>query len=149
SPDKVGRVGELELREELQRLATELAYLKPGALDFHDEKAVVDQVMDELLGLGPLGALLRAVDISEILINGPHQVFVERQGQLQTVDATFRDEAHLLQVIRRLLEKSGRQLSKKSPMVDARLPDGSRLNAVLCPPALNGPLVSIRRFGVR
>jgi pilus assembly protein CpaF len=92
---------------------------------------------------------LRQVDISEILINGPHQVFVERQGQLHSAEVTFRDEAHLIQVIQRLIAKSGRQLSKKSPMVDARLPDGSRLNAVLNPPALNGPLVSIRRFGVR
>ena len=92
---------------------------------------------------------MRQIDISEIMINGPHQVFVERQGQLHRTDLTFRDEAHLIQVVHRLIARTGRQLNRKSPMVDARLADGSRLNAVLRPPSLNGPLVSIRRFGIR
>ncbi len=83
------------------------------------------------------------------MINGPHQVFIERHGQLHGTELTFRDEEHLIQVIHRLIARTGRQLNRKSPMVDARLPDGSRLNAVLRPPSLNGPLVSIRRFGVR
>jgi pilus assembly protein CpaF len=148
-PQEIDRLSELELRNDLHRLATEVIGLKPDAEDIYDEKTVVDLVLDDLLGYGPLGGLLRQVDISEILINGPHQVFIERQGRLQSADVTFRDEGHLLQVVHRLLAKSGRQLDKNSPMVDARMPDGSRLNAVLSPPALNGPLVSIRRFGVR
>jgi pilus assembly protein CpaF len=149
SQDQIERLDERELRGELQRLVTELSHVEHGGLNFQDEKSLIDQVLDDLLGYGPVGALLRDNDISEILINGPHQVFVERQGQLHFANVTFRDEAQLLQVINRLLTKSGRQVNKKSPMVDARLPDGSRLNAVLNPPALNGPLVSIRRFGVR
>jgi pilus assembly protein CpaF len=149
SPDQIDRLSEPELRAELQRLLNELTPSDLEAPDFQDAKSLIDQVLDELLGFGPLGGLMRQVDISEILINGPHQIFVERRGQLHTADVTFRDEAHLLQVIHRLLAKSGRQLNKRAPMVDARLPDGSRLNAVLNPPAINGPLVSIRRFGVR
>jgi len=147
--ERADRLSEPELRGELTRLATELFSEKPGLLDAQEEKALVDEVLDELLGFGPLGGLMRQIDISEIMINGPHQVFIERHGQLHTTPLTFNDEEHLIQVIHRLISRTGRQISKKSPMVDARLPDGSRLNAVLRPPSLNGPLVSIRRFGVR
>jgi pilus assembly protein CpaF len=105
--------------------------------------------LDDVRGYGPIGALLRDNEISEILINGPRQVFIERRGQLHATDVAFRDEEHLLRVIRQLIARSGRRLDKSSPLLDARLQDGSRLNAVLNPPALNGPLVSIRRFGVR
>jgi pilus assembly protein CpaF len=148
-PDWLERLSEPELRPELARLAKELAYQDPRALDYQEQEALIDQVLDEVLGYGPLGSLIRQADISEILINGPHQVYVERRGQLQASEATFRDEEHLLQVIRKLIARTGRRLDRKSPMVDARLQDGSRLNAVLKPPALNGPLVSIRRFGLR
>ncbi len=147
--EQADRLSELELRVELQRLAAELFHRESGLLDPQEEKALVDEVVDELLGFGPLGGLMRQVDISEIMINGPHQVFIERQGQLHRTDLTFHDEAHLIQVVHRLIARTGRQLNRRSPMVDARLPDGSRLNAVLRPPSLNGPLVSIRRFGVR
>jgi pilus assembly protein CpaF len=116
----------------------------------HDERTnAVNKVFDELLGFGPIAGLLRESDISEVLINGPRQVIIERRGQLFKTEVTFRDEDHLVIIIRRLIAGSGRRIDKSSPMVDVRLRDGSRLNAVLKPPSLNGPLVSIRRFGVR
>jgi pilus assembly protein CpaF len=148
-PDGAGTRSESDLRRELVRLTNELSEQNPVVLSYQEQVALIDQVVDELLGFGPVGHLLRDPTVSEILVNGPHQMFAERQGQLQAVDAAFRDEAHLLEVVRRMLVRSGRRLDRKSPMVDARLPDGSRLNAVLNPPALNGPLVSVRRFGVR
>jgi pilus assembly protein CpaF len=149
SRDRVDRMSERELRGELLGLADELSQAKSGAPDYHEQGILVNQVLEELRGYGPLGALMRESEISEILINGPHQVFIERRGQLQLTEVAFRDEDHLLHVIRRMIATSGRRLTPESPMADARLPDGSRLNAVLNPPALNGPLVSIRRFGVR
>jgi pilus assembly protein CpaF len=98
---------------------------------------------------GPLDALIRDHQITDILINGPRQVYFEKRGRLQLSDVTFRDEDHVLEVLRGITEVTGRQIDRKSPIVDIRLPDGSRLNAVIPPLALNGPLVSIRRFGVR
>jgi pilus assembly protein CpaF len=143
------RASELELRRELNRLVGEMSRDHPELLRFAERESAVEQVLDEVLGYGPLGALMRDHEISEILINGPRQLFIEKYGQLQPTDVTFRDEEQLLQVVRRLLVRSGRRIDDQSPMVDARLPDGSRLNAVMKPPALNGPLVSIRRFGAR
>jgi pilus assembly protein CpaF len=147
--ERIDALSEVELRKELSRLAEEIALQNDGALDYNQHETLINQVVDEVRGYGPLGALMRNADISEILINGPHQVFIEIRGQLMSTGVSFRDEEHLLQVIWRLIARSGRPLSRESPMVDARLPDGSRLNAVLNPPALNGPLVSIRRFGAR
>jgi pilus assembly protein CpaF len=147
--DRLKRLSELELRLELAGLIAELSQRDPDSLELREPQALVDQVVDEVLGYGPLGSLMRQGDISEILINGPHQVFVERRGQLQFADVTFHDEDHLSQIIRRLIARTDRRIDKQTPMVDARLPDGSRVNVVLKPPALNGPLVSIRRFGVR
>jgi pilus assembly protein CpaF len=142
-------LSESELRKQLVRRVDEIALQNDGGLDYHQHETVVNQVIDEVRGYGPLGELMREADVSEILINGPHQVFIEVRGQLMPTVVTFRDEEHLLQVIRRMVARAGRPLSRESPMADARLPDGSRLNVVLNPPALNGPLVSIRRFGVR
>jgi pilus assembly protein CpaF len=142
-------LSEPELRKELGQRAEEIALQNDILLDYHQSEALINQVVDEVRGYGPLGVLMRDADISEILINGPHQVFVETRGQLASSSVTFRDEEHLMQVVRRLIARSGRSLSRESPMTDARLADGSRLNAVLNPPALNGPLVSIRRFGAR
>src|SRR5262249_40125552 len=134
---------------ELARLADESTSDNSEPLELHERDDVVSRVVDDLVGYGPIAGLLREFDVSEILINGPGQVFVERRGQLHVSNVTFTDQEHLLRIIGRLISKSGRRLDKSSPMLDARLPDGSRLNAVLNPPALNGPLVSIRRFGVR
>jgi pilus assembly protein CpaF len=149
SRDRVDALSEVELRIELVQIAEEIVNEDESALGFLQQEALINQVVDEIRGYGPLGALMREADVSEILINGPHQVFIERRGQLHPDSVTFRDDDHLLQVIRRMIAPSRRLLGPGSPMVDVRLPDGSRLNAVLKPPALNGPLVSIRRFGAR
>ena len=146
---RVERLSEPELRLELGRLAVELSRQKSELLTSPEQETLIERVVDEVFGYGPFRALFRDHEISEIVINGPRQVYIERRGQLQPTDVTFRDEEHVLQVVRRLIAGSGRRLDEKSPMVDARLEDGSRLNAVNSPPALNGPLVSIRRFGIR
>jgi pilus assembly protein CpaF len=149
SAGRLERLSEPELRLELGRLVEELARQNAAFLELPEQEALVEQVLDEVFGYGPIEGLIRNHEISDILINGPRQVFIEKQGQLQATEVTFQDEAHLLQVVRRMIAGTGRRLDKKSPMVDARLPDGSRLNAVIKPAALNGPLVSIRRFGIR
>jgi pilus assembly protein CpaF len=108
---------------------------------------LVGNLLDEVLGLGPLEKLLRDGGVSDILINGPREVFVERAGRLEEVDLHFRDNDHLLQIIDRIVSRVGRRIDDTNPMVDARLPDGSRVNAVIPPLALKGPTLSIRRFG--
>lgn len=143
------RSSEPEVREELRRLVDELSAEQTEPLSPRECDDLVQQVLDEVFGYGPLERYLRDHEITDILVNGPRQLFVEKRGQLHPCDAAFRDEGHLLQIIQRMLGSTGRRLDAKSPMVDAHLPDGSRVNAVIKPPALNGPLVSIRRFGSR
>jgi pilus assembly protein CpaF len=143
------RLGDQELRLELARLTEEFARSGDTLPGLAEQQTLVEQVLDEVLGYGPLEGLLRDHEISDILINGPRQVFVEKRGQLRAADVTFRDEDHLLEVLRRMIAGTGRRVDATSPMLDARLLDGSRLNIVLKPAALNGPLVSIRRFGAR
>ncbi|NLY56772.1 MAG: CpaF family protein [Firmicutes bacterium] len=105
-----------------------------------------DEVISEVLGFGPITGLLQDDSISEIMVNGPKQVFVERHGKLELSDVTFRDDAHVLQIIDKIVSPLGRRIDESSPMVDARLPDGSRVNAIIPPLALNGPTITIRKF---
>jgi pilus assembly protein CpaF len=149
SSNRDERLSEEDMRLQLARLAEELCGREGGVLDCTQQQAVVEEVLGEVFGYGPLEGLMRDHEITDILVNGPRQVYFEKRGQLGHADLAFRDEGHLLQVIHRMLAGSGRRLDDSSRMVDARLPDGSRLNVVLKPPALNGPLVSIRRFGAR
>jgi pilus assembly protein CpaF len=149
SPAQAEHLSEPELRAHLQQIADEWAQHDPDSMDYHERENAVIKAVDELRGYGPIGGLLRENDISEILINGPRQVFVERRGQLFKSEVVFRNAEHLLIIIGRLIDGTGRRVDKSSPMLDVRLHDGSRMNVVLNPPALNGPLVSIRRFGVR
>ena len=111
--------------------------------------ALVEAVVNEALGLGPLEALLRDPDVTEVMVCGPSRVFVERAGRIAPAPTRFHDDAHLLHVIDRILAPLGRRVDEASPMVDARLPDGSRVNAVIPPLALDGPALTIRRFGGR
>jgi pilus assembly protein CpaF len=104
-------------------------------------------VLDETFGFGPLEVLLKDPTISDILVNGPHKIYVERRGKLEKTDVKFRDNEHLLQIIDRIVSKVGRRVDETSPMVDARLPEGSRVNAIIPPLALDGASMSIRRFG--
>ncbi len=112
-----------------------------------DRLKLVDEIKNELLGLGPLEPLLWDEDITDIMVNGPNQVYVERFGKLFLTDVSFQDDSHLMLIIDRIVSQVGRRVDEASPMVDARLPDGSRINAIIPPLALDGPSLSIRRFG--
>jgi pilus assembly protein CpaF len=111
-----------------------------------EREIIIKQVTDEVLEFGPLSPLLRDESISEIMVNGPHQIFVERRGKIEKVSVVFRDNLHLETVIQRIISPLGRRLDESMPMVDARLPDGSRVNAIIPPVALNGCVLTIRKF---
>lgn len=113
-----------------------------------EKETLIVDILHETFGLGPLEPLLADPDISDILVNRYNQVYIEKFGKLQKVDISFRDNSHLLQIIDRIVSKVGRRIDESSPYVDARLPDGSRVNAIIPPLALDGPVLSIRRFGV-
>jgi pilus assembly protein CpaF len=110
------------------------------------QRALVAAIRDEMLGLGPLEPLLADAGVSEIMVNGHQETWVERHGQLQRTDIRFEDEAHLLRIIHRIVSRVGRRVDESSPMVDARLPDGSRVNAIIPPLALDGSVLTIRKF---
>lgn len=112
-----------------------------------EKERIQSDLLDEVFGLGPLEPLLRDPKVSDILVNNKNVVYIERGGILQKTEVVFRDDRHVLQVIERIVSKVGRRVDESSPMVDARLPDGSRVNAIIPPLALDGPAVSIRRFG--
>jgi pilus assembly protein CpaF len=144
------RVGELEgdvLRREIRLVVEHLCDTEDHLLNRSERDRLVEEVLDETFGLGPLEFLLKDPTISDILINGPKQVYVERRGKLEKTPVVFRDNGHLLQIIDRIVSRVGRRVDEVCPMVDARLPDGSRVNAIIPPLALDGPAVSIRRFG--
>jgi len=134
---------EARLRETLVEMMA--ARSLPIAADKRGE--LVNEIIDEMLGFGPIERLMRDNRVTDILINGPNDVWVERGGQLARTPASFRDDAHVMQVIDRIVGAVGRRVDESSPMVDARLPDGSRFNAIIPPLAVDGPMVSIRRFG--
>ena len=112
-----------------------------------EREKLIEEILDETLGFGPLEPLLKDPTISDILVNGPKKIYVERRGKLETTEVIFRDNDHLLQIIDRIVSKIGRRVDETSPLCDARLPDGSRVNAVIPPIALDGASLSIRRFG--
>jgi pilus assembly protein CpaF len=135
-----------ELREEIRRAAQSMCLQNELLLSSAEREVLVTEVLDETFGLGPLETLLRDPSISDILINGPHSIYCERSGVLEKSPVTFTSEDHLLKIIQRIVGRVGRRIDATSPMVDARLLDGSRVNAIIPPLALDGSLVSIRRF---
>jgi pilus assembly protein CpaF len=143
----IGLMDDHELRNEMRRGARELCSYRSDLISHDERERLINELIDETLGLGPLESLLADTTISDILINGPKTVFVERRGKLELTDIEFHDETHLLEIVQRIVTRVGRRLDESSPMVDARLEDGSRVNAVIRPLALDGALVSIRRFG--
>jgi pilus assembly protein CpaF len=143
----ISTMGEEELRREVRKAAEELSQMSSNLLSLTERERLVNEVMDETFGLGPLEPLLRDPTISDILINGPKTVYIERVGRLEKAHIAFNDERHLVQIIQRIVGRVGRRVDETTPMVDARLPDGSRVNAIIPPLALDGSLVSIRRFG--
>src|SRR5438309_1905674 len=135
------------LRREIRLVVERLCDTEKPLLNRMERERLIDEVLDETFGFGPLEMLLKDPTISDILVNGPHKVYVERRGKMEKTDVRFRDNDHLMQIIDRIVSKVGRRVDETSPMVDARLPDGSRVNAIIPPLALDGSSVSIRRFG--
>src|SRR5947209_1816070 len=135
---------EPEIRSVLVNLLTRESATTP--LSLFERECLITDVLNELFGLGPLEALLRDPDVADILVNRFDQVYVERHGRLEPTTVTFKDDAHLLQIIERIVSGVGRRIDESSPMVDARLADGSRVNAIIPPLAIDGPALSIRRF---
>ena len=115
-------------------------------LSLFERDSLITDVLHEIFGLGPLEMLLSDPDISDILVNRYNQVYIEREGRLEETDIVFQDDAHLCRIIERIVSLVGRRIDESSPMVDARLQDGSRVNAIIPPLALDGPVLSIRRF---
>ena len=146
----LSRVGELEgdvLRREIRLVVEHLCDTEDTLLNRSERERLVDEVLDETFGLGPLEVLLKDSSISDILINGPRHIYVERRGRMEKTSVIFRNNDHLLQIIDRIISKVGRRVDETCPMVDSRMPDGSRFNAIIPPLALDGACVSIRRFG--
>jgi pilus assembly protein CpaF len=133
---------------ELRTAAAQLLDEQATPLTQRDRHALVEEIVHEVQGLGPIEPLMRDPEVSDILVNTSRQVYVERLGRLEKTPVIFRDDAHLLQIIDRIVSRVGRRVDESSPMVDARLPDGSRVNAIIPPLALDGPILSIRRFGI-
>ena len=136
------------LGREIGKIVESLVAEESTPLSGPEKDSLVVDIMHETFGLGPIEPLLSDPDISDILINRYNQVYIEKFGKLHKVDMTFRDDNHLLQIIDRIVSKIGRRVDESSPYVDARLPDGSRVNAIIPPLSLDGPVLSIRRFGV-
>ncbi|OYW20010.1 MAG: pilus assembly protein CpaF [Planctomycetales bacterium 12-60-4] len=145
----LAHVAKDELAREVRGLAKELLSEECPGLEPERRSRMLDDVYDEVFGLGPLEGLMQDDAVSDILVNRPHEVYVERQGRLELANVLFADDQHLLRIIQRIVSRVGRRIDEVSPMVDARLPDGSRINAVIPPLALDGPTLSIRRFGRR
>ena len=138
-----------ELRQDIRQLAEGMLRTRSRKLPAIDEERLIEELIAESFGLGPLEPYMQDPDVSDILVNGPHEVYVERLGRLQETNTVFADDEHLLQIIQRIVARIGRRIDEHQPMVDARLPDGSRVNAIIPPLALHGPVLSIRRFGHR
>ena len=133
----------IECSEKVDSLLDEQHY----PLTTPEKQQLLFEVMDEVFGFGPLEEFLREPEITDILVNGPHQIYIEKNGRLELTDASFSDNKHLMRVISRIGSNVGRRIDESVPMLDARLPDGSRVNAIIPPLALDGPMLSIRRFG--
>ncbi len=135
------------VRQEIRPAVAKLVNEEKTPLSLAEKDKLIEEVLDEVFGLGPLEPLLRDRAVSDILVTTPRLIYVERGGKLERTPIEFKDDAHLMRIIERVVSRVGRRIDESSPMVDARLPDGSRVNAVIPPLAVDGPLLSIRRFG--
>src|SRR6185312_2529408 len=145
--EQLDRLPRETARQEVISLIRSMLSLEPVPLSLVERDTLVNDLLDEIFGFGPLEVFLRDPDVSDILVNRADQIYVEKKGRLHKTAVTFQDDAHLLRIIDRIVSRVGRRIDESSPMVDARLPDGSRVNAVIPPLALDGPCMSIRRFG--
>jgi pilus assembly protein CpaF len=145
--EKLGRTPNDAAREEVLLLIRNTVNSEAVPLSFAERERLAREILDEIFGLGPLEPLLKDPTISDILVNRYNRVYVERAGKLEATGLSFKDDAHLMQIIDRIVSRIGRRVDESSPMVDARLADGSRVNAIIPPLAIDGPCLSIRRFG--
>jgi len=145
--DALASIDNDRIRAEVQQAVLGILATEPNLLTGGEKREISEEVLHEVFGLGPLEPLLADPGISDILVNGYRQVYVERQGMLELTSVRFRDDAHLLRIIDKIVSQVGRRVDESNPMVDARLSDGSRVNAIIPPLAVDGPLLSIRRFG--
>src|SRR5436309_596541 len=145
--EKLGRTQNDTARDEVLLLIRSTVNAEAVPLSFAERERLAREILDEIFGLGPLEPLLKDPTVSDILVNRYNKVYVERAGKLEITGLSFKDDAHLMQIIDRIVSRVGRRVDESSPMVDARLADGSRVNAIIPPLALDGPVLSIRRFG--
>ena len=143
----MGRTPSAAAREEVLQVIRSTVNSEAVPLSFAERERLAREILDEIFGLGPLEQLLKDPTISDILVNRYNKVYVERAGKLEMTGLSFKDDQHLMQIIDRIVSRVGRRVDESSPMVDARLADGSRVNAIIPPLALDGPVLSIRRFG--
>ena len=139
---------EIRLRQEIATFVELILSENPAQINDLERRMLVRDIQNEMLGLGPLELLMADATVSDILVNSYNQIYVERKGKLELTSVTFTDDKHLMRIIDKIVSRVGRRIDESSPMVDARLPDGSRVNAIIPPIALVGPMVSIRRFAV-
>jgi pilus assembly protein CpaF len=145
--DALAGIDDNRIRSEVRQAVLTLVESEPTLLTAGEKRDIADEVLHEVFGLGPIEPLLADPAISDILVNGHRQVYVERKGMLELTSVRFHDDAHLLRIIDKIVSAVGRRVDESNPMVDARLSDGSRVNAIIPPLAVDGPLLSIRRFG--
>src|SRR5499433_1092496 len=145
--EKLGRTNSETAREEVLALIRNSVNSEAVPLSFAERERLAREILDEIFGLGPLEPLLKDPGISDILVNRFDRVYIERAGKLELTGLSFKDNGHLMQIIDRIVSRVGRRVDESSPMVDARLADGSRVNAIIPPLAIDGPCLSIRRFG--
>ena len=145
--ERVSSIPKDRLRAEIGRVVERLLEDERVPMTTAEQNKIIEEVLDEVLGLGPLEPLLKEPSISDILVNGFNKVYIERNGKLALTQVRFKDNAHLLHIIEKIVSQVGRRIDEAQPIVDARLPDGSRVNAIIPPLALDGPSLSIRRFG--
>jgi pilus assembly protein CpaF len=144
---KLGQLEPEQLHSEVARLAEDLILIENAPLSSTERERLINEVRHELFGLGPIEPLLADPTISDILVNSPKNIYIERGGKLERTSVEFKDDEHLMRVIERIVSSVGRRIDEAQPMVDARLSDGSRVNAIIPPLSLDGPVLSIRRFG--
>ena len=141
-----GKDAERKLEAEAQRIANQVMDEEPVPILRTERQRLMEEVMNDVFGYGPIDALLKDETVSEVMVNSWSDIYVEREGKLSLTDVQFRDDAHILQIIEKIVAPLGRRIDESSPMVDARLPDGSRVNAIIPPLALKGPCLTIRKF---
>lgn len=144
--DKEGNIKKDLLKEQVEEYILLISSQERITLTRGEHDRLLEEILDEILGLGPIEPLLKDPSVSEIMINGPHQVYVERQGKIERTNVTFNDDAHLLHIIDRIVSPIGRRVDESVPYVDARLKDGSRVNVIIPPLSLKGPVLTIRKF---